>query len=421
MYYPKPEPSSHMTIGIIPPGPFQRFAIRMVERYFSKIKTGHLNMIYPDSSIRHFGDLESKDSADIKIHSYGFFTRLLIDGDIGFGEAYMNHDWDSSDPVRLVSFFINHCGADEITNVIIRNTGLIINRIRHRRKRNTINGSKQNIHHHYDLGNDFFKTFLDKIMLYSCAIFKKKTDTLETAQMNKVLSIIRKADIHSDDHVLEIGSGWGGFAIQAVKKTGCKITTVTISRDQFDYVSLLIKKEKLEDRITVLLSDYRHIQGSFDKIVSIEMLEAVGHENFGSYFSTLERVLKPGGRAVLQVITIPDHRYNIYRRRIDWIQKYIFPGGHLPSITALCTAMTKNSTLFIEDLESFGDHYATTLREWRKRFSRAGKKLIDMGYDDVFQRMWNYYLISCEAGFTSRIINDIQITLVHQKNTGMIR
>ena len=294
--------------------------------------------------------------------------------------------------------------------------GLLLNRLLNRRKRNSINGSRKNIREHYDLGNSFFSEFLDKRLVYSCGIFRKKSDTLEKAQLNKIHKIIDSAGIRKSDHVLEIGSGWGGFAVETAKRTGCRITSITLSKEQHDYVEALIKRERMEKRVNVELIDYRDMKGSFDRIVSIEMLEAVGHENFASYFKAIDRLLKPDGIAVLQVITTMDHHYKDYRRRIDWIQKHIFPGGHLPSVTALSESMAENSRLYIEALENIGSHYAPTLNEWRRRFSASSENLMALGYDGRFQRKWLYYLYVCEAGFAGRVINDCIITLSRPGN-----
>lgn len=415
-YVPKPNPSSSMTIGTLPPTLFQKIAKRAILSAFKKIKDGYLELVYPDGSVEFFGDKNSKNRAKIVLANYRFFSRVMVSGDIGFGESFMDHDWDSPDPVNLINFFIGHLEMESQNHVVANHIGLLLNRILHKRKRNTVSGSRKNISAHYDLGNDFFQTFLDKTLLYSCGIYKTKNDTLTKAQLNKISTIIEQANITPKDHVLEIGSGWGGFAVEAVKRTGCRVTTITLSRKQHDYVTSLIKKEKLENKIKVILKDYRHMEGSFDKIVSIEMLEAVGHENFRHFFSALERLLKPAGIAVIQVITTPDHHFKDYLRRIDWIQKHIFPGGVLPSVTALSVAMEKNSKFHIENLINIGPHYARTLREWRVKFISAKDKLIEMGYDLEFQRKWLYYFCVCEAGFSSRITNDVILTFTRQGN-----
>ncbi len=418
-YNPKPEPQSSMTIGRLPSTFMQNLSMKGIDKIFAGIEKGYLSVTYPDGSVKNFGSPDSKDRADITINGYSFFSKVLFNGEIGFGESFMEHGWDSSDPVKLIMFFVRHLDLDEDNHVALKTVGLFLNRLLNRRKKNTINGSRKNICEHYDLGNDFFTEFLDKRLIYSCGIFIKKSDTLEQAQLNKIHRIIEKAEIRRNDHVLEIGSGWGGFALEAAKRTGCRITTITLSKEQHDYVQALIKKERLQKRINVEIVDYRHMKGSFDKIVSIEMLEAVGYENFSSYFKAIDRLLKPDGVAVLQVITTMDHHYKDYKKRIDWIQKHIFPGGHLPSITALCESMAANSRLYIESLENIGLHYAPTLREWRRRFSTSSEHLMSLGYDGKFQRKWLYYLYACEAGFTGGIINDVILTLARPGNAGL--
>ncbi|PKL19509.1 MAG: DUF1365 domain-containing protein [Spirochaetae bacterium HGW-Spirochaetae-5] len=418
-YVPKPNPSSPMTIGTLPPTWFQKIAKSAVLSEFRNIKDGYLKLVYPDSTVEYFGNKDSKNRAEIVLTTYRFFSRVMISGDIGLGESFMDRDWDSPDPVGLIRFFIEQLEMENENHVVANNLGLFLNRVLHKRKRNTIPGSKKNISAHYDLGNDFFQTFLDKTLLYSCGIYNKKSDTLTKSQLNKVHTIIKQAGIGPKDHVLEIGSGWGGFAVEAVKRTGCRVTTITLSQKQHDYVTSLIKKEKLDKKITVLLKDYRHVEGEFDKIISIEMLEAVGHENFKHFFASLEKLLKPAGVAVIQVITTADHHFKDYLRRVDWIQKYIFPGGVLPSVTALSVAMEKNSKFHIENLINIGPHYARTLREWRIRFIEAKDSLIEMGYDVEFQRKWLFYFYVCEAGFASRITNDVILTFTRQGNLAM--
>lgn len=415
-YVPKPNPSSTMTIGTLPPTLFQRLAKRAILSVFRKIKNGYLELVYPDGSAEFFGDKESKNRAKIVLANYRFFSRVMVSGDIGFGESFMDNDWNSPDPVNLIRFFIEHLDIDSQNHVVANNIGLFLNRILHKRKLNTVSGSRKNISAHYDLGNVFFQTFLDKTLLYSCGIYKTKNDTLTKAQMNKINTIIEQANIGPKDHVLEIGSGWGGFAVQAVKKTGCSVTTITLSQKQYDYVTSLIRKEKLDKKITVLIKDYRNMEGKFDKVVSIEMLEAVGQENFSHFFAALERLTKPSGIAVIQVITTPDHHFKDYLRRIDWIQKHIFPGGVLPSVTALSVAMEENSKFHIENLMNIGPHYARTLREWRVKFTAAKEKLLALGYEHEFQRKWLYYFYVCEAGFASRITNDVILTFTRQGN-----
>jgi cyclopropane-fatty-acyl-phospholipid synthase len=272
-------------------------------------------------------------------------------------------------------------------------------------------GSRKNIMSHYDLSNDFFRLFLDPSMTYSCGIYLSDSDSLEEAQMNKLRSMIRKAQVKETDHVLEIGCGWGSLAVVAVKETGCRVTGITVSEAQYQYAINRVKKEGLQDRITIFLTDYRNIQGLYGAIVSVEMLEAVGEEYLGTFFSCCDRLLKPGGRAVVQTITIPDERYEQYRKETDWIQKHIFPGGFVPSEHAIRQAVAKNTSLVEESVEEIGPHYATTLRVWRNKFNDNIRKVSDMGFDREFQRKWVYYLSFCEAGFAERALGDIEIVL----------
>jgi cyclopropane-fatty-acyl-phospholipid synthase len=410
-YVPKPEAGHSMTLVKRAPGFTQRLAIKIINWVFAKITDGCLEVTYPDGTKKVFGSDSSGKRADISIHEYRFFRKILFQGDIGLGESFVDGGWTSSDPVNLLTFLVQNLNLEDDSRVTMKTIGLLINNFLHTRKANTIKGSRKNISEHYDLGNDFFNAFLDETMMYSCGIYKTGKESLNKAQLNKIHRIIDRAGITAKDHVLEIGSGWGGFACEAAKRTGCRVTTITISKEQHDYVQKLIKKERLESRVNVEIIDFRKMKGTFDKIVSIEMLEAVGHENFGSYFSALEKHLKPGGTVVLQVITTPDHHYKDYRKRTDWIQKYIFPGGHLPSLTALSEAMAENSRLCMESIETIGSSYVLTLREWTRRFLKAEKKLLEMGYDRKFQKKWLYYLHSCEAGFGTRIVNDVIITL----------
>ncbi|MBT8489868.1 MAG: cyclopropane-fatty-acyl-phospholipid synthase family protein, partial [Deltaproteobacteria bacterium] len=236
-------------------------------------------------------------------------------------------------------------------------------------------------------------------------------DTLDDAQKNKLHSMIRKARITENDHVLEIGCGWGGFAMEAVRQTGCKVTGITVSAAQYEYARELVRKAGLEERITILLRDYRAMKGIFDKIVSIEMLEAVGHRYLGTFFKYCDNLLKQGGLIALQTITIPDQHYDVYRKETDWIRKHIFPGGHLPSLTAISRAMTNHSSLMIDHMENIGLNYARTLREWRRRFLDNIDAVSRMGFDRKFQRKWIYYFACCEAGFTARVVGNVQIVL----------
>jgi cyclopropane-fatty-acyl-phospholipid synthase len=343
------------------------------------------------------------------IHDHRFFKDTVLGGDIGLGEAYMKGYWDTDDIPLLFSVFIknrkNLANGHMTTAWLARQK----DRLFHALRANTLVGSRRNIGEHYDLSNDFFQTFLDPTMLYSCGLYDSESDTCEDAQRRKLHSIIEKAQIGPADHVLEIGCGWGGFALEAAKETGCRVTGITVSEEQFALARKRVRNAGLEDKISILFKDYRHVTGAFDKIVSIEMLEAVGHRYLGTFFKTCDRLLKPAGKLVIQVITIPDQSYENYRRTSDWIKKYIFPGGHLPSVTAMSQAVTRHTCLLMEQLEDIGTNYARTLKDWREKFMRNVDKVNTLGFDDVFRRKWIYYLAICEAGFRERAIGDVQV------------
>lgn len=410
-YHAKPIPASVMTIRKNPPTPFQRQCMKIIVRLLDRIEEGYLTMTLPDGRVRRFGDASSSRRADLTIADYRFFSRLILGGDIGLGDSYMEGKWDSSDVVETVKLFIVNKKSLSDGNFATVFCGRLCDILLHLARENTLFGAKWNIRRHYDLGNDFFETFLDPSMTYSCALFRSPTDTLEKAQKNKFEAIIKKAGIKGDDHVLEIGCGWGGFACEAVKQTGCRVTAITISRNQFNYARERVNREGLADHITVLLRDYREMTGTFDKIVSIEMLEAVGHRYFGTFFESCHRLLTPDGTVVLQTITIPDEDYHRYRLGMDWIRKHIFPGGHLPSRRALRVAMKDHSPFTIEHAEEIGLHYASTLREWRKRFVNHEDALSEMGFTRSFQRKWLYYFTCCEAAFATKKVGNLQLVL----------
>ena len=388
---------------------FDRSCMNLVINLFNKIETGSLTFYLPDGSTRHFGDKNSPLHAQMTIHDYRFFKDAVLGGDVGLGEAYMKGFWDTDDIPALFSVLIKNrqalANGNMTTAWLVRQK----DRLMHALRANTLSGSRRNIGEHYDLSNDFFQTFLDPTMLYSCGLYQDESDTCEDAQRRKLQSIIDKAHIESTDHVLEVGCGWGGFAMEAVKQTGCRVTGITVSEEQYQLAQERVLQAGLQDKITILFKDYRNVAGLFDKIVSIEMLEAVGHKYLGTFFTVCDKLLKPAGRLVIQVITIPDQNYENYRRNTDWIQKYIFPGGHLPSVTALSQVVTKNTSLLMEQLEDIGTNYARTLKDWRKSFTRNLDKINSLGFDEIFQRKWIYYLAMCEAGFRERAIGDIQV------------
>jgi cyclopropane-fatty-acyl-phospholipid synthase len=340
-----------------------------------------------------------------------FYRRTLLKGEIGLGESYTAGEWKSADLPQFLSLLSDNLTQIQDHKHRMSTLGRALEHVRHALRPNTLRGSRNNITEHYDLSNDFFSVFLDSTMTYSCALFENPDDDLETAQINKIRSVIQKADICKGNHVLEIGCGWGSFAMEAARTRDCRITGITISKNQLEMARGRVRERGLEDRIALELRDYRQIKGKYDAIVSIEMLEAVGHANLVRYFSAIEDALKPGRLAVIQVITIPDERYNSYRRNPDWIRKHIFPGGHLPSLAALKEAAANTGSLSIRELTDIGDHYARTLAMWRERLMQNRDRIVSLGYDDAFIRKWEYYFAYCEAGFATGALHDYQMVL----------
>ena len=411
-YHDKPVPLSPMTIRTNPPTFVQKKCMGAAFDIFGRAGRGTLRMTLPDGAVKTFGNASSPEQAEMTVKDWRFFSRAVIGGDIGFGESYMDEEWDSPDLTGALRWFV--CNRDAFFGRHRRLKHLFgrLNRLLYPITENTLIGSKKNIVTHYDLGNEFFKVFLDPSMTYSSARYLNEKDTLEEAQKNKLQAMVRKAAIGPDDHVLEIGCGWGSFAVEAVKTTGCRLTGVTISDAQYEYARERIRKEGMDERVEIVLRDYREIKGPFDRIVSIEMLEAVGHKYFEKFFECCDRLLKPGGVMVLQFISIPDRRYDQYRKGHDWIRKHIFPGGELPSLAIVMEALAKKTCLNVQNVENIGPDYARTLRDWRSRFMTGIDRVARLGFDRSFQRKWVYYLAGCEACFAARYLGNLQIVMV---------
>jgi cyclopropane-fatty-acyl-phospholipid synthase len=408
--YHKPPPASPMTIRAAPPGLLGHLGRFIARSLVKKIDKGTLVIHYPEGNREKFGQKGEK-YGEIRIMDNAFFRRILFKGDIGLGEAYVAGEWTTGDlPATLILFSENLEHLKE-KHHILSFVGRLMDLVQHFSRSNTPAGSRRNISEHYDQGNRFFSLFLDSSMTYSCGIYPRPDSTLEQAQLNKLETIIEKVGIERNHHILEIGCGWGSFAIEAARLTGCRVTGITISAQQLELARERVARAGLQDLITIKLLDYRHLEGQWDGVVSIEMLEAVGHANLGRWFSACSRSLRPGGRALIQVITIPHDRYAYYRRSSDWIRKYIFPGGHLPSVAALERAMRKNSDLLIADVESIGPNYARTLRDWSANLIRNQDEVLAMGFDEAFVRKWKYYFAYCEAGFETGVIDDLQIIM----------
>jgi cyclopropane-fatty-acyl-phospholipid synthase len=411
-YNDKPVPLSPMTIRTNPPTFVQRKCMGAAFDLFGRAGRGALRMTLPDGTVKTFGEATSADQAEMTVKDWQFFSRAVIGGDIGFGESYMHDEWDSPDLKEALQWFVRNRDSffgryQHLEPLFDR-----LNRILYPIVENTVNGSKKNIVTHYDLGNEFFQVFLDPSMTYSCARYLNGKDTLEEAQKNKLQAMIRKAAIGPDNHVLEIGCGWGSFAVEAVRTTGCRLTGVTISDAQYEYARERIRREGLEDRVEIVLRDYREIKGPFDRIVSIEMLEAVGHKYFETFFERCDRLLKPGGVMALQFISIPDRRYEHYRKGHDWIRKHIFPGGELPSLAVVMEALARQTCFNVQSVENIGPDYALTLRDWRSRFLAGIDRVTAQGFDRTFQRKWVYYLAGCEACFSTGYLGDLQMVMV---------
>ena len=386
----------------------------MLEGYYKNIIFNFLNniekgtVIINDDISKTFGS--GKPKVTIEIVSPRFYRRAVLGGDLGFAESYAKSEWFTDNLTDLISILIlnkeNLSGLDIGWSFISK----LFAKIGHWRRRNTLSGSKRNIQDHYDLSNEMFMTFLDDTMTYSCGFFENKNDSLYQSQINKIDKILDKANIQSNDHILEIGSGWGALAKRAVDSVGCKVTTITLSERQHVYVKELIKNENLEDNIEVKLIDFRKMEGAYDKVVSVEMIEAIGFDLFNPYFAKIESLMKPGGKAVIQAITYPDENYDAYRKGCDFIQKFIFPGSLLPSVAAMKNSI-KLTEMEILDLERIGSHYATTLNLWNKNFNKNIDKIKNLGFDQYFINLWNYYFSYCEAGFANGTIDDVQLVL----------
>lgn len=386
-----------------------------------KMNRGNMEITLPNGELVIIGEDKSEVSARMRIVNSIFFSKCVRYGDIGFGESYVDGDWETDSIVQVIKWFLlNIDNSPTISGSQRRFTPLnmlkVLNQWFHRSRENTLKIARRNISAHYDLSNDFFKLFLDRDMTYSSGYFTSDDMSLEQAQTAKYERLCSQLRIKGSDHVLEIGSGWGGFAVYASRNFGCRVTTVTISKEQFDYASARFEKEGLSDKITILLTDYRKLTGQFDKIVSIEMLEAVGHKFLKAYFAQCYALLKKDGILGLQVITCPDSRYDSLRKNVDWIQKHIFPGSLLPSIAAINRAINQTGDLNLVDLKNMGHHYATTLAAWRSNINKNSNQVKKLGFDDAFLRKWNYYFSYCEAAFFMRNITVVQAIYTRPNN-----
>jgi cyclopropane-fatty-acyl-phospholipid synthase len=383
-----------------------RVALAFLERVLGELAGGALEVTLPDGSRRRFGD-----GAVVRLHvqDRALLRRLATRGTLGFGESYTAGEWDADDLVALFELLLRNADAAARRHPRLRRL------LAARARPNTRNGllrARRNIAYHYDLGNDLFALMLDETMTYSCAVFERPDDTLADAQRRKYRRICERLRLEPGDRVLEIGCGWGGFAAFAAREYGCSITGLTISAAQ----AALARERTADLDVRILEQDYREHVGSYTKIASIEMLEAIGERQFGTYFATLDRLLERDGIACVQTILVPDDRWDRYRKAPDWIERYIFPGCLIPSLGALARAAARSSRLMIHEVDEIGGHYAETLRRWRASFHGQIDEVRALGYDARFERTWDFYLAFCEAAFRTRALRDVQLTLTRAFN-----
>lgn len=389
------------------PGGYDRTSRRFVLASLARFPHGCLHLVEPDGNRITIG--EGAPEAALEMHDWRTYRMMFTGGGLGAAEAYMENLWSSQDLTAVVRFFaanVEHMQALE------KGMARVVRPLRawfHALNRNSLRGSRRNISAHYDLGNDFFSLFLDSQMMYSSAVFESESESLEKASERKLDLLCQKLDLKPEHHLLEIGTGWGGMAIWAARHYGCRVTTTTISREQYEFARARVEQEGLADRVTVLDQDYRELTGQYDRLVSVEMIEAVGHQYLPEYFSRLGSLLKPDGRMVLQAITVPEQRYRFALKNVDFIKRYIFPGGFLPSVEVMLGQLSRQTRLVVQDIEDIGHDYALTLRAWRERFLGASDAVASQGFDGRFRRTWDYYLAYCEGAFLERAISTVQL------------
>jgi cyclopropane-fatty-acyl-phospholipid synthase len=398
------------------------FYEKLVLRAFEKFTHGGLRLVWPGGESRVFGNAAGPVTAEIRIRDRrSFFRRGALYGNVGFGEAYVAGDWDTDSIFAVVAWFVENLnrlpGANGSSQSIFGISFLnLLNRFQHRLRSNTVRNSRRNIAAHYDLGNEFYSLWLDQGMTYSSARFTEAGQSLEEAQDAKYEALCQKLRLQTTDHVLEIGCGWGGFAAYAAKKHGCRITAITVSKEQFDFARERMQREGLQDRVEIRMQDYRHVAGQFDKIASIEMIEAVGDDHLETFLGKCGSLVKRNGLLALQMITVPDHTHRRLREGTDWIQKHIFPGSLLLSVNRVSEILSRTGGMLLHHLEDLGGSYARTLHLWWERFNEKLPEVSARGFDDRFVRKWNYYLQYCEAAFAMRHISVVQVCYTRANN-----
>ena len=397
-----------MPRGSFPLNPLLGMARNLLRKKVSELPIGTI-ILHDELDVET--PVVNTDAIIISVNDMRFYIDVMLAGSNGAASAYRDGFWSCNNLTGLFQLMVRNLDTLDKLEGGFASIGNWWLKRRHKSRSNTRNGSRQNIHAHYDLGNEFFELMLDPTMTYSSGYFLSEESNMEEASIEKLDRICRKLNLQINDHVVEIGTGWGSFAIHAASHYGCRVTTTTISKEQFKFASERIRKLGLRDKIDIRLSDYRDLRGKYDKLVSIEMIEAVGHDFLPAYFSACSNLLKENGQACIQAITMPDHRYDQYLKNSDFIQQFIFPGSCVPSITAIQNAITKGSDLRISQLEDFGQHYARTLDQWRRTFISEFEAVENMGYSEDFNRLWEYYLCYCEAGFLERYTGVIQFVL----------
>ncbi len=419
--YPKPIPDQDFTMRKKSPSWIARQGMKVFFSFLDEQSAGKISVTLPEGQRRLFGKGQTEECADLQVLDYRFFAMLAKADEIGFGMAYERGYWRSDNLVRLLDFMLSATLSNSVkTPWYSRFIRLLYLAIR-LNNRNTQNHARKNISCHYDLSNAMYQTFLDETLTYSCAVFERQDENLKDAQLRKIDRILHKACISKHHHILEIGSGWGTLAIRAAMRFGCRVTTITLSKEQQQLAEKRIADAGLSDQVKVMLCDYRNVTGLYDRIISVEMLEALGKAYYPTFFRCCDRLLKPNGIMVIQTITIPDQRYQAYSKSTDWMRLFIFPGGLLPSLTILTEVLTRRTSFVVKHVESIGPHYALTLTRWRERFLENRNKIMDMGFPDSFIRRWEYYFSYCQAGFAQQYIDDLQMVITRPRNPDLIQ
>jgi len=396
---------------------------RLGDKYLSKITQGNLEVTYSDGTVKHYGNKKG-DSAKILLNNSDLFRRLTLYGDIGFAESYMDKDFECDDLTALIKIGLLNSSSletksEDAKKLSLHNLFPFMNKIKHLMRKNSKTRSAKNIQEHYDLSNEFFELFLDDTMMYSSAVFENAEESLYEAQKRKIDLLATKLNLKKGSKVLEIGSGWGAMAMHLVKEYACEVTTLTLSKEQKKLCEDRFKEHNIEESINIMLKDYRDMKGEFDAVIAVEMFEAVGREYFDVFFKKCESLLKASGILVMQIITMPDQRYDAYCKGTDFIQKYIFPGGHLPSVGKILETTSQNTNLNLLHMEEFTEHYAKTLNVWHDNFNQKIDHVKSLGFDEYFIRMWKMYLCYCEAAFLTRNINLVQIAFTRYENMSL--